>query len=163
MSEELPETGDSTNGDEQVEPELTVEELKAALARANREAAGRRVSNKEKEAELAEYREWKKNQMSEVDRLKAEKAEMEAEVRQVRRENLQRKVAAKAGIDPKLATRLVGDSEEEMLADAKALAAEMPGSGKSTASGLLAGSRGRPVGATAEETDAEWFRKQFSK
>lgn len=161
MSEELPQAGDATEVENTVDQELSVEDLKAALARANREAAGRRVSNKEKEAELAEYREWKKSQMSEVDRLKSENAEIEARLRQAQKENLQRKIAEKAGLDSKLATRLVGDSEEEMLADARALAAELPG-GKSTASGMLAGTRGRPVGQSAEESDAEWFRKQFS-
>lgn len=163
MSEEETQAVTSTEADESVDPELSVEDLKAALARANREAAGRRVTNKEKEAELAEYREWKKAQMSEVDRLKTEKADLQAQYDRVQKENLQRKTAAKAGLDPKLATRIHGDSEEEMLADAKALAAEFVGGKTSTASGLLAGARGRPVGQDAEETESEWFRKQFTQ
>lgn len=163
MSEELPQAGDSTETEtNESTSKLSYEELEAELARTRKEAASRRVSSKEKEAELAEYREWKKSQMSEVDRLKSERAEMEAEVKQIRRENLQRKVASKVGLDPDFASRIHGDSEEEMLADAKALASKLPG-GKPSASGLLAGKRGGPVGSGAEESESEWFRKQFSK
>lgn len=142
------------------EVEMSVDELKAELAKTRREAAKRRVSKNEVEQKLAEYEEWKKSQMSEVDRLKAEKAETEEELRKFRVEKLQVAAAKKAGLDPDLADRIKGNTESEMLADAKVLAAKAPVKGVSpTARELRAGVQGNPVGTETGTDGNSWLRE----
>ena len=143
-------------------PELTREELLAEVSKLRKESAGRRVAKKEVDAKLKEYEEWKLSQLSEVDRAKAETAKAEETVRVLLMEKAQRNAAKKAGLDPDYADRLRGETEEEMVADAKALVAKGFGTKtSSTASNGLAGKRGKPVGAGAEQTESDWFRKQF--
>lgn len=147
------------SGQADPEKEMTVEELKAELAKTRREAAKRRVSKNEVEQKLAEYEEWKLSQMSEVDRLKAEKAETEEELRKYRVEKLQDKVAKKAGLDPDLADRIKGNTEAEMLADARVLAAKAPLKGASpTARELRPGIQGNPVGTETATDGNTWLR-----
>jgi len=155
---------DSTSG-------LSKEQLEAEVKKLRQEAGGRRVLGKQKDAEhaktLAELDEIKKSQMSEVDRVKAENAELAKAVNTMKVERLQLAVAKAAGLDPDLAELITGESEEEMLAKAEKLAAKTGGKSTqdtNTASNMFAGVRGKPVGADADaKTESEWFRNQFSK
>lgn len=142
---------------------LSYEELAAEVAKLRRENGNKRVKNKELDAKLKEYDDWRKSQMSEVDRAKAEKAEVEKELHALRQEKLQSVAARKAKLDPDLADRIKGETEEEMFEDARRLAKKYPASSSSGA-GLFGGaSGGRPVGEGKEESEDSWFRKQFEK
>jgi hypothetical protein len=60
-------------------PKLSYEELQAELSKTRREAAERRIKNRDAEKELDEYRKWKESQMSETQKAQARLAEIEAE------------------------------------------------------------------------------------
>lgn len=129
---------------------LSKEELLAKLARVNREAASRRISNKEKEQKLAEYEEWKRSQMSEADRLKVERDELKAMNDTLVREKVLGRVAKKANLDEDLVDLIKGDTEEEMLRSAKKLSEKFskrePEKAPARGSELFPGKRGKPVG-----------------
>jgi hypothetical protein len=153
---------ESTSTDELVKP--TYEELEAIVAKTRQEAAGKRIRNKEMQAKLAEYEEWKLNQLSEVDRAKAEKAALAEELSQLRSERLRERVAAEAGLDSELAQFIVGNSEAEMKQAAKVLATKFgTGSQPARTAASLAGKRGKGVGTGAEVSEEDWFREQFEK
>jgi hypothetical protein len=102
-------------------PEL--EAIRAALKKANSEAAKYR---KEAEAAAARIKAQEDAEMSEMDKLKRQVTEYEAKIAQADRQNLQRKIAAEVGLPDVLALRIQGDDEEAMMEDAKALAATLP-------------------------------------
>lgn len=166
MSEAEGQEPENTDEPEAVEPpKLSYEELEAELARTRNEAKTRRLQSKNKDAELEEFRNWKKSQLTEAERLKQERDELQKEISDIRREALQRKVASKAGLDPDFADRIRGDSEEDMLEDAKRLAKKAPAvadaeeqkPSKPTASGMLAGQRGKPVGSKSPDSPKDWL------
>lgn len=168
MSEEVLETEnidptESQEGELEAGSGLSEEEKDALIAKLRKEAAGRRVSNKEKDAQLKEYADWKLSQMTEVERAKAEKAELQSELKALREENWRDKAAQKAGLDPDFADRVLGETYEEMFADAKRLAAALGKTTPRTASDALAGKRGKPVGGSATMTEDEWLRSELLK
>lgn len=142
---------------------LTYDELAAEVARLRRENANKRVRNKDLDAKLKEHDDWKKSQLSDVERANAEKAEVEKELVLLRNEKLQATAAKKAKLDPDLADRIKGDTEEEMLEDARRLAKRYPASASANADTMFAGTRGNPVGHDKDESENDWFRNQFTK
>ena len=168
MSDEsqVDETAENEEGtDEQLEaaPELTQDELLKEVAKLRREAASRRVANKEKDARLKEYDDWKKSQMTEVDRAKAETAELQSTVRELLSEKNRNTAAAKAGLDLEFADRILGDTLEEMTADAKRLAASLGKTAPRKASDALAGQRGKGVGQNAVPSENDWLLAELRK
>lgn len=135
--------------------ELGLEEMKTELAKVRREAASRRVANKETEAKLAEYDKWKLSQMSELEKAQAERAQFEKDAESAAREAAQLKAAAKAGLSLDLADRVRGDSFEDMIEDAKKLAARAPASGST--GDLFGGSRGKAVGTKGPKSGGAAF------
>ena len=99
------------------------EKLQKALKEANKEAASRRKKLDELEAKEQERA---KAEMSEIDRLKAENAEALEKNRQYELAEARRKAAVEAGLDLALADRVVGETDEAMLEDAKRLAELLP-------------------------------------
>lgn len=141
--------GQNTAGTESV---LTLEDAIKEIGKLRKEAGSRRLKNKETLRKLDEYDEWKKSQMSEVERAKAEKAELEQTVLELRREKWQIDAAAKAGLDPDFADRIRGDSVEEMVADAKRMAAKLGTKSAQSRPSVFGGrSTGRPVGTDSSE------------
>jgi alanyl-tRNA synthetase len=100
-----------------------IELMKAALKKANNEAAKYR---KQADALAAEQKAKADAEMSEMDKLKRELAEVQAKATQAERQNLQRKIGAELGLPDVLALRLQGDDEDAMREDAKAILATMP-------------------------------------
>jgi len=100
-----------------------LEQARAALKLANREAADRR-----KKLEAYEAAEQKKAEaeMTEAQKLKAQLEETASELKAMKSNELKRTVAAKHNLPEALALRLQGNTEEEMEADAKALADALP-------------------------------------
>lgn len=96
------------------ESEPTVEDER--LKKARSEAKNLRDRAKAAEAELAAI---KQSQMTEAEKAEARLKAAEDQVPTL----LKRAVAAETGLPPELAGRLVGDSEEELKADADALKA----------------------------------------
>lgn len=110
--------------------EAELEKARKALKEANKEAAERR--KKLDEYEAAE----KKRQdaeMTEAEKVQARLKELESAIaekdtllKQKERQELQRKVAAAVGLPEGLASRLSGDDEEAMTADAQAILELLP-------------------------------------
>jgi len=151
------EPGETNEG--QVPDGLSLDDAVKEIAKLRKEAARRRVSNKETTEKLAAYDEWQKSQMSEVDRLKAEKAELEATTHALRKEKWQVTAAEKAGLPAEFAEDVRGDSEEEMTAHAKRLAAKLGKKAPVTTKSPFAsrGAGGKPVGQNASEDASTAF------
>ena len=165
MADEVkaPETGTETKV-AQVIPEVKTEEantetvaiskvefdkMQAALKDANKEAATRRKRLDELEAAEAKRKEA---EMTEAQKAEAKIKELEAKAKQYERKELQQAVAAKVGLPANLATRLMGDTEEELEADAKSLLETLlkPDDKKPSPGPTNPGEGGQP-----KETDAQ--------
>lgn len=114
------------------------------------EAAGRRVANREKDTELDEFRTWKEAQKSELERLTERALKAEQDLAGLRMDRMRTEAAAKAGLDPALADRIRGNSEAELLADAKELAERAGAKVPDT----FVGRRGDPVRTEASTSDS---------
>lgn len=100
-----------------------LEQARAALKLANREAADRR---KKLEAYEAAEKQKADAEMTEAQKLKAQLEETASELKAMKSNELKRKAAAKYSLPDALALRLQGNTEEELEADAKALADGLP-------------------------------------
>lgn len=153
------------------EPEGNAEEFKVddlpdeaqkLIRQLRRENAKHRTEKQAAKAELDEYNTWKDSQKSELQKAadRAEKAEKE--LAKARTESRQITAAKKAGLDLDLAERVRGESDEEMLEDAKALALLFHGEkkdSKTTARDFSGGTAGKGAvtqKGTADEGKA-WF------
>jgi len=105
------------------DPVTELEQIRAALKKANGEAAKYR-----KAAELAEAERKAKQEaeMTELDKANKRADEAEAKALKLEREAMQREIAAKVGLPAKLANRLQGETPEEMEADALAILEDLP-------------------------------------
>ena len=97
--------------------------LQAALKEANKEAAARRKRLEELEAADAKRKEA---EMTETEKLTKRAQELETKLKAFERGELQRRVADKTGLPVALASRLIGETEADMEADAKALLETLP-------------------------------------
>ncbi|AYN57861.1 scaffolding protein [Arthrobacter phage Faja] len=89
--------------------------IRAALAKANKEAEAAR--RKLKEADDAK--------LSEIDKAKRDAADATKELERIQRDNLLKTVALAEGVPAKWVNRLVGDTEEELRADARSILADL--------------------------------------
>lgn len=145
---------------------MSVEELKAELAKVRREAAGRRVANRELEEKAKKYDEWQREQMTEVERLKADLAQAQTTAAEAARERTARSIAREVGLDPDDADLITGKSEDEMRASAERLAARLGARTSGTsrpADGLFGGTRGRPVASHRTKDASQQFLDLFRK
>lgn len=154
---------DTTVEDTVEETELSPADLKKMVEKLRRENAKRRVSEKEVNDKLKEYDDWKKSQLSEVDRLKQEAAEAKQEAEEIRTERRRDRVARKYEIDDDLAEFLGTGSEEDMTERAKKLSkvnesSSSNGTGTSN-SGLFGETRGTPVNAGSS---TGWLSDMFN-
>lgn len=92
-----------------------LERLRAALKSANKEAEKNRL--KLKEVDDAK--------LSEVEKAKRDAEDATRELDKLRRDSLRQKVALDAGLPAKWVGRLQGDSEEELVADAAEILADL--------------------------------------
>jgi cobalamin biosynthesis Mg chelatase CobN len=104
-----------------------LEKIRAALKSANAEAAKHRIAAEKIEADKKAREEA---EMSELDKTRKEARELKARVAQMERDTLAREIAAKVGLPAKLATRLQGNTAEEMEQDAQAILEALPKPGK---------------------------------
>ena len=84
------------------------------------------------------------------------------ELEEERHANLRIRIGSNHGLDPDMSARLVGDTEKELIEDAKKLAAKV----KTTPAGTPKPPTGGtpPSGPTEEQlSDPEWIRKNMTK
>ena len=116
---------------------------------------------KRDKAELERLRkaeeERKKAEMSETDRLKAEIKERDAKLNQLTIKAQQREVADRVGLPAIFASRIQGETPEDMEADAKLLLEALP-KGKAAPN---AGATAPGENANTGETEAEKLRRLF--
>lgn len=135
------------------QPEMTLEialkELKEARAEAAKYRTTAKATEKAKaEAEEAALKEQGKYQTL-YEKLKAEYDKAQSEIAKRDRAELQRRVASTIGLPEKLAGRIAGETEADMLADAREILGALPkavigndakaGSGPGTAPKTIAG------------------------
>lgn len=123
------------------------EKMQSALKEANAEAAKRR---KELDRVEAERKAKEEAEMTELDKAKKRAAELEAEISALQLNDKKRAIAAKVGLPPALALRLVGDNDDALETDAKAILESLP---KQTAPNTGATNPGGSGKTT--ETDAQ--------
>ena len=161
-TEETPEV------DEVVEPQgdpaatstiASLEDALKVIGKLRTEAGNKRLKNKELEAKAAEYDKYLDSQKSELERLTDEATKTKEENRQLKLDKLRADVALKAELDPELAVFLVGETVDELNAQAKVLN-ERLGKGKKITPDFFAGQRGGKV--TPPEDDANaWFAQAW--
>lgn len=84
-----------------------------------------REAEAEKKALEAKVKEFEDRDKSEQEKLAEQAAEAKAEAERMKTENARIKAGLEAGLDPDLFDRIVGDTPEAMVEDAKGLAAKM--------------------------------------
>jgi hypothetical protein len=157
---------ETTTEEEELEaPALSDEDKDEIITKLRRENAGKRVANKGLEKELNEFREWKANQLTDLEKanlriqeLEDEKNANESAAAELEYSKLQRKVAKAVSLSLNLADRIRGDSEAEMLEDAKSLLKDA-GKGSNSLTGRP--TTGGPV--TPDEDQKDWLRGALSK
>ncbi len=92
-----------------------LDRLRAALAKANKEAEKNRLRLKEVDDA----------KLSEIEKAQRDAADAAQELATLRRDSLRQKVALDAGLPAKWVGRLIGDSEDELAADAAAILADL--------------------------------------
>lgn len=102
-----------------------------ATIKAQRESERRALAEAEKlQKELEKYREAerkrKEAEMTETEKLQQALAERDARLKELEIAQLQRQAADKHGLPPAFATRLKGETLEELEADAEAMAGLLP-------------------------------------
>lgn len=123
-------TGDATgtNGGQEPAKTFTQADVDRIIAervdRAQRKAEETAAKAREAEQRKAAEEQGKFQELYEQMRTKAETAETEA--RQIRLASLRERIARSVGLPDSLASRLVGEDEDSIMADAKALAKAFP-------------------------------------
>lgn len=100
-----------------------LEQIRTALKKANGEAAKYRKTAEQVEVDRKAKEEA---EMTALDKAEKRAAAAETELKRERHTRLQETAAKNAGLSPKLADRLKGDTLEEMEADAKAIIEDLP-------------------------------------
>lgn len=123
VDESTPDTTEVTDrgdqaGDETQEREMSLEDYKAALAAARKEAAANRVANKELKAKAAKFDELEESKKSELEKAQELIATLQAEKAEAVLAGLRSSIAATHGVPAEL---LTGDDEEALVASAVAL------------------------------------------
>lgn len=143
--------------------ELTNEQLKTLLAKTRREAAGHRVEKQKVKKDLEEFQAWKDSQKTELERALEENAKLKKAQAEVDEEKMKRKLAKEAGLDLDFADRIKGDSEEEMLEDAKRMAEKLPAKAPNGSTASYAGRRGESTTDNAKQSKGAEFLSSLAK
>lgn len=132
------------------------------LEKTRKEAAGRRVENAMTQEELAEkakqWDEYKRSQMTEIEKERAEKDKLKEQLQSLKAESLRNKLLNEFKLDAEFASLLMGD-ENQMRATAKLLAEKM--GERMPDLGLLGGERGKPVVKKQDNPGARWLEENF--
>lgn len=144
-------------------------EAKKMIADLRRENAKHRTEKQAAKSKLEEYDSWKDSQLTELEKAQKRVAELEA-LEQSRSEGKRKEeVAKKVGLDPELADRLRGETEDELEADARAMVTLMGGKrieddSKPDAHDFFGGVTGKkPVGQKANKSSSTGWFDEFMK
>lgn len=140
--------------EDEVTSGLTHEQALAELAKVRREAAKHRVEKQSHKAALEELQRYKDAEKTETERALERAQRAEQELAGLRREKAVRDAAKTAGLDSEWVDDVRGDTEEEILASAYALAERL---GKYKSDQVPAGfnsAGGTPVRASESASDA---------
>lgn len=155
---------DGNEGGTETGTEFKIEDLPAEAQKIIRELrkenAKHRTDKQAVKSELDEYKAWKDSQKTELQKAQERAAELEKELNTSKVASRQIAAAKKAGLDLDLADRIRGESDDEMLEDAKSLAqlfgAEKDG-GKGSARGVAGTSGKGAVGTGKTSNSGSWF------
>lgn len=111
---------------EQAQETFDAERAKALIDKLRSEIKELKPKAKKAEELDAQAKAQAEKDLSEAQKLAKRLAEVEAELSATKRRELQTAVAKRHGLPDVLATRLQGETPEELEADAKALAATLP-------------------------------------
>lgn len=132
------------------------------LEKTRKEAAGNRVKSAMTQEEMAEkakqWDEYKRSQMTEMEKVAEEKAKLQEELQSLKAENLRNKLLNEFKLDAEFASLLIGD-ENQMRATAKLLSEKM--GERMPDLGLLGGDRGKPVVKQEKSSGARWLEENF--
>ncbi|TXH58130.1 MAG: DUF4355 domain-containing protein [Desulfurellales bacterium] len=121
---EMPTTANGEMSDAPtIDLQKELDQTRAALKKANAEAASKRKLLETIEAERKAQAEA---ELSEMDKLRKELAETKQRATALELSQRKAAIAAEAGLPPALANRLQGETDEEMRADAEAILALIP-------------------------------------
>lgn len=157
-----PENNGNENGTEGTEFKIDdlPPEAQRIIRDLRKENAKHRTDKQAVKSELDEYKAWKDSQKTELQKAQERAAELEKELTSSKRASKQITAAKKAGLDLDLADRIRGESDDEMLEDAKSLAllfgAEKDG-GKGSNRGVAGTSGKGAVGTGKTNTSGSWF------
>jgi hypothetical protein len=134
----------------------SIEDAVAELRRVRAENAQRRVKTREDEERLKEYETWKQSQMSEAEKIAAERDKLKADLRGAYVDVY----AEKYGVPGERIKFVIGDTREEIEEAAKVLGVKSgpeantgqvpPTQQTSSPPNLFPGSRGTPVGSSSD-------------
>lgn len=135
--------------------EMSPEEMKREIEKLRKENAAKRVKNREAEAKMQEAaKKWEDHELSqltEMERLTKEKADLEVELQKTRIEKMRSDMIAKYKLDEDLHDFITGTDEGTMRKQAEKLAAKFSEREQEEQApsnnplDLYAGDRGRPV------------------
>ena len=135
-----------------------VKVLKAKLKAANHESAGRR---KRLEALEAAEKERQEAAMSEAEKLQKRAADLEAENKKLKITSAQISIATEVGLPLALADRLIGETEEEIRADAEKMLALIPAKEEGQVTKKAAQSGATKPGSASQGETVEERRKRL--
>src|SRR5882672_10939294 len=107
MTQPTPPEGTENAVVEPVVSDLSVDELKAELAKVRKEAASRRVLTREQSEQLEEFKKLKEAQMSDLEKAQSRASELEKALNAATKESAQIKAAKAAGLDIDFANRIM--------------------------------------------------------
>jgi seryl-tRNA synthetase len=155
-------TESQTGSAESQETKLSYEELQAEVKRVRQEAAARRVANRELEEKAKKWSEYEESQKSELQKLQDQLAERDKAINDAKLEAKRALIAKEFNVADEDLDLLVGD-EDNMKRLAARLGKKEEGTGTGTPpSNLLAGNRGKPVGAGSNFSVDDWMRGRRS-
>lgn len=165
---EATETEAAPEATEETPKDLSADDLRKELEKARREAAGYRVRLREAEPFVTKAKELEEANKTEAQKLadahkSAEERATKAEARLARLD-----ACLKAGLDPKFAGRLQGNTPEELEADAKEFASvvTVPASGTAPSPGRAPRARldsARPNAGDTETADPDAIAQKALK
>lgn len=112
---EATETDETQGTDPEQADKAELDRVLAALKKANKEAEKLRLEKKEREDA----------QLSEIEKAKRDADEAAQKLARYERDNLLKTVALNEGVPAKWVARLQGDTEEELIADARSILADL--------------------------------------
>lgn len=130
---------------------LSVEQLKEELSKVRREAASRRIENRDLKEKADKWSQYEESQKTEMQKLQDALAQREQELSGLKLERTKVAIAREVGLDADDAELLSGTDEAKLREQAEKLKARLqPKQDKQPPADLLAGKRGAPVGTGAD-------------